>query len=324
MIAPDLGGKLLASVSRSFYLTIQLLPPKLRAPIGLGYLLARASDTIADSHKIPADTRLEQLAAYEQMVRTGNRTGLVALQEKIFSPNESERSLIERLGECLDWLDQQEEADRKEIVSVLQKIIEGQKLDILRFQTPEIAALVSADELDEYTYLVAGCVGEFWTRVCTRHLPRYSKLDSAELCRLGVSFGKGLQLVNILRDSPADLKAGRCYLPADELAARGLAPDQLLNNPIAARSVFQKWIAQAGRHLDDAHAYIASLHPLRLRAACFLPWSIGLATLRLMEKDYPLESPERLKVSRRTVQFTLLQAIPVSFSNLALDYFGRK
>ena len=53
MTPRDLGGPLLASVSRSFYLTIRILPAKLRGPIGLAYLLARASDTIADSAHDP-------------------------------------------------------------------------------------------------------------------------------------------------------------------------------------------------------------------------------------------------------------------------------
>src|SRR5205085_7037550 len=41
-------------------------------------------------------------------------------------------------------------------------------------------------------------------------------------------FGRALQLTNVLRDVPRDLRAGRCYLPRAELAARGLAPEDLL------------------------------------------------------------------------------------------------
>src|SRR2546430_5311660 len=50
-----LRGSILASVSRSFYLSIRLLPKKLRDPVSLGYLLARASDTIADTIDVPID-----------------------------------------------------------------------------------------------------------------------------------------------------------------------------------------------------------------------------------------------------------------------------
>ncbi|MCI0869448.1 MAG: squalene/phytoene synthase family protein, partial [Chloroflexi bacterium] len=40
---------LLKGVSRSFYLTLRVLPGGIREPVGLAYLLARAADTIADT-----------------------------------------------------------------------------------------------------------------------------------------------------------------------------------------------------------------------------------------------------------------------------------
>ena len=60
--------------------------------------------------------------------------------------------------------------------------------------------------MDDYTYRVAGCVGEFWTRLCRAHLFPRAVVDDAMLLRDGIRFGKGLQLVNILRDIPADLR----------------------------------------------------------------------------------------------------------------------
>src|SRR3989442_1137444 len=63
----DLGGALLASVSRSFYLSIKALPRDVRAPIGLAYLLARATDTIADSANASAAVRLKHLNAMRDM-----------------------------------------------------------------------------------------------------------------------------------------------------------------------------------------------------------------------------------------------------------------
>src|SRR5438552_17119582 len=62
-----LRGSILARVSRSFYLSIRLLPKKLRDPVSLGYLLARASDTIADTTKIPRESR----AAKSQLLARG-------------------------------------------------------------------------------------------------------------------------------------------------------------------------------------------------------------------------------------------------------------
>ena len=48
---------ILDSVSRSFFISIKLLPRKLREPVGIGYLLARATDTLADTAEISAALR---------------------------------------------------------------------------------------------------------------------------------------------------------------------------------------------------------------------------------------------------------------------------
>src|SRR5438445_13558859 len=92
----------------------------------------------------------------------------------------------------------------------------------------QIVALQTEQELDDYTYRVAGCVGEFWTRICRAHLFPTASLDESLLLANGVRFGKGLQLVNILRDLPVDLRQGRCYLPEVQLRRSGLTPGALL------------------------------------------------------------------------------------------------
>ncbi|NBW87575.1 MAG: hypothetical protein EBR23_12335, partial [Planctomycetia bacterium] len=88
-------------------------------------------------------------------------------------------------------------------------------------------ALANASDLQAYTYSVAGCVGEFWTRITRAHLFPVAPLDDAKLLHDGVRFGQGLQLVNILRDLPRDLRQGRCYLPLDRLRAIGRLQGQV-------------------------------------------------------------------------------------------------
>src|ERR1700677_146430 len=61
-------GPLLKGVSRSFYLTLRVLPAGMRDPISLGYLLARAADTIADTSLIPPGQRLELLLSLRGQV----------------------------------------------------------------------------------------------------------------------------------------------------------------------------------------------------------------------------------------------------------------
>jgi len=313
MNTTELGGPLLKAVSRSFYLSIRILSRDLQAPMGLAYLLARASDTIADTADAPESVRLRHLAAFGEMIRTGTTAGLAELQRAIRPSDSGECDLIARLDRCLAWLATLGEFDRREIAQVMEKIIRGQTLDLQRFPKGEgVIALRTAAELEEYTYLVAGCVGEFWTRVCLHHVRRYAMMDEAELCALGRNYGKGLQLVNILRDLPGDRRAGRCYLPADELAASGSTPTA------PACDVFQKWHRRASELLDEGQRYIATLRPARLRIACFLPWYLGVATLRRLQEHSPLETEERIKVPRSTVRGAFVRAALIALSNAPL------
>src|SRR5262249_62135189 len=126
-------------------------------------------------------------------------------------------------------LEQTGKADRDDIRAVLEKITHGQMLDLVRFDNPaQVRALQTASDLDEYTYLVAGCVGEFWTRLCFRHLQDFASLTQDEMLALGRRYGMGLQLINVLRDAGGDLRAGRFFFPEDELRAIGLSPAQSL------------------------------------------------------------------------------------------------
>src|SRR5204863_9598771 len=127
----------------------------------------------------------------------------------------AERALLVRCNASMDVLRALDLADLELVRTVLDTILSGQELDLMRFAGASERHLVSLStdaELDDYTYRVAGCVGEFWTRICRAHLFPKAKLDDAWMLAQSVRFGKGLQLVNILRDLPADLRLGRCYL----------------------------------------------------------------------------------------------------------------
>src|ERR1043166_7110456 len=59
---------LLRPVSRSFYLSIRILPRRLREPVGLAYLLARTTDSVADTAAIPAESRIQTLEKLRRFV----------------------------------------------------------------------------------------------------------------------------------------------------------------------------------------------------------------------------------------------------------------
>jgi farnesyl-diphosphate farnesyltransferase len=297
---------LLRPVSRSFYLSIRILPRRLREPVGLAYLLARITDTVADTAAIPIESRtqtLEQLRSFVAGERDPREivdltAGFVQLQQ-----NAAERALIAALPETLARLDELSAADRDDVRALLQKITSGQSLDLQRFANPaELRALATAAELDEYTYLVAGCVGEFWTRLCSRHLRKFSRRTQQDMLALGKQYGSGLQLINILRDAGADLRAGRCYFPAEELATVALAPTQMIEQSERFLPVYTKWLDEADRGLEAGLQYSLAIRNRRVRAATVLPALIGRRTLALLRGAGTTVLHRTIKVPRSEVR----------------------
>ncbi len=301
-----LRGEILRTVSRSFYLSISLLPHRVQAPVALAYLLARATDTIADTTAMSAGVRTEQLRNFADVIAGRLPNSDAARVRDVFAPHQtesSERALIEALPECVDWLAGLDRDDRKDVRAVLARINAGQALDVIRFPDADsVRALATAEELDEYTYLVAGCVGEFWTQICFRWLPNFSDLAEAEMVRLGVGYGKGLQLINILRDAGADLRAGRCYLPQDQLEAAGIAPDELLQKPERAGHVLSFWQAKARSGLEAGIDYACAIRNRRVRFATALPALIGARTLALLKSAGPDALQRNVKIGRAEVR----------------------
>ena len=307
MLVRHLRGPLLRSVSRSFYLSIRLLPAQLRDPVALAYLLARATDTIADTPEVDPAVRTEQLQILRNVIQGVLPHEAIASMRQSFLPlqaNASERALIEALPQCLKWLDGLDGNDRAEVRSVLEKINQGQALDVERFKDRnQVTALATADDLLHYTYLVAGCVGEFWTRLCSRHLAHFSQKSEAEMLVLGKNYGVGLQLINILRDAGNDLRDGRCYFPQDELEAAGISsPSQILQESGRFAPVYAKWVEEAQNGIDAGVKYSLAIGSRRVRGGTVLPALIGNRTLKLL-RDTPVNALRaKLKISRKQVR----------------------
>lgn len=301
---------LLASVSRSFFLSLRFLPEPLRQPLGLAYLLARTSDTIADASGAPLEKRLRALDRFNEAL-----THEAAAPHPGASPWDSslaglecdhpaEQHLLQKSAAILQCYRLLRAPVRAEILAVLKTIIEGQRGDLIRFgyasqEAPQ--ALPRTADTEAYTYAVAGCVGEFWTRLCALETPHFSILPVGTLLESGRKFGQGLQLVNILRDLPADLAAGRCYLPLEELDSENLKPLDLLAHPLKARPIMERWLQKAEAWLAAGEDYVQGIQGRSLRFSVALPRLLGQETLALLRRHPPLETRTRLRVTRATV-----------------------
>jgi farnesyl-diphosphate farnesyltransferase len=313
----ELGGQLLASVSRSFYLTLKALPGELREPLSLAYLLARTADTIADTAEVPAEVRLDGLRRFRALVENDDgaeRTRLAALLASEFGPRQTdaaEQRLMERFADGLAWLNTMTGAKLEAIRQVLRHIIDGQMLDLQRFPgSGTLHSLNTAEELDEYTWLVAGCVGEFWTEMCASELPAAldPRVTVGEMKDWGQSLGKGLQLINVLRDVGEDIDDGRCYLPQAEWHRHGLTLDAVKHHDGRLRAVWLEWLDKAHAHLHQGLHYVQHVADGKLRYATALPLLIGVRTLARLKEASWEEVQRGVKVSRLEIAKILAEA----------------
>ncbi|MGB1365902.1 MAG: phytoene/squalene synthase family protein [Candidatus Poseidoniaceae archaeon] len=298
--------KLLETTSRSFYPTLKYLPKKIRGQIGLLYLLARVADTIADSKVGETEVLIDTLNDYNDVAqgRGKNLPDLSELAEIQLNPDEGE--LLRNVQKVIDALSVYDKGDQERMLKCLDVIVGGQVLDLQRFgiarEGGKISSLNSEDELDDYAFRVAGCVGVFWTEMSLAHIITLPKEKEEIFFENGIRFGKALQMINILRDIPEDLRFGRCYIPGHRLEEHALTPDDLLdsNNIGTFRPLYDEYLDLTSRHLDAAVEYIRMIpeRQFRLKAASMLPVLIGQRTVTLLREGNILDSEEKIKVTR--------------------------
>jgi len=309
-----LEQKLIAKVARSFELSLRFLPPQLRRVLTLAYLLARSSDSIADCLAIEQPDSLQalqQLQDYLLQPESHKRTTLLATTGKI-SPqlqDSNEQALLQALPQLLDEYATLEPAEVRLLQELMQHIIGGQMFDRSHFslpqqEVPSRPVILEEEQFQYYTYAVAGSVGKFWSELgLLKFSQNYSKLPAKELLELGISFGKGLQQINILRDFHEDLARQRCYLPLPAQLLEQLEPQQLLDQ-------LQPLIDNTRQRLQHGIRYARSLRNWRLRLCCRLPAELGLASLEhMLQQDWLSHKASKVKISRRRLKIVALKCL---------------
>ncbi|MEO5916482.1 MAG: squalene/phytoene synthase family protein [Luteolibacter sp.] len=300
-VIDETGRQVLKGVSRSFYLTLRMLPVPMRGAASLGYLLARTSDTLADSAKAPYEARLQFLDQFGVAV-SGDRDAPrwpVSILNSV--PDARERNLLEGSADLIAWLRKLPAGEAQLVREVVEIIIGGQRLDLKRFadaRREHPVALSDDAALEDYAWRVAGCVGAFWTKLGFLTLgDRFSISTEADLLERGIAFGKGLQLVNILRDVGEDLACGRCYLPVANPHDR-----------VALLECHARWLARTIDWVREGERYAATLKSRRLRAATALPALIAKKTVESMAGATWDRLHTRIKVPRSFVYLSLFRA----------------
>jgi farnesyl-diphosphate farnesyltransferase len=301
-------NRILQGVSRTFALTIPVLPQGLCEVVGNAYLLCRIADTVEDDAGLSA---ARQRDFSERFVRVVEGTECAERfsgdLHPLLAPDalDAERDLIINVPKVIRITHGFNANQRRALARCVRIMAKG----MADYQMREsLDGLPDLPAMDEYCYFVAGVVGEMLTELfCDYSAEIAAHRD--RLMPLAVSFGQGLQMTNILKDIWEDRRHGACWLPRDLFLAKGVRLRDLepgRDDPGFFEGL-SELIGIARRHLDDALSYTL-LIPVRdtgIRRFCL--WAIGMAilTLRKINRHRDFTTGREVKISRRSVWATV-------------------
>jgi len=305
---------LLKNTSRSLYLSVQALPPKIRPAFGIAYLLCRYADTIADTELLPAARRIYWIERFPQLVQEQNPKEEKQLISEISGQAENpyEAQLIEHLSDCLQVYNQIGKTQKTFILEVVRAVCEGMKIDLSYFPHENFSvpkAFERDEDLAHYCRLMGGKPGRFWSQLIyhTAKIP----LEEEQFYKLGEHIGDALQIVNILRDSPKDFQLGRCYFPQSDLEKAHLSTSDLLSCAHSARfePIKHKWLLWGKQNLENAKKYYALLPKREVRIRISVVWPMLWTAdtfIKLAQEPDLLNAQKRVKIPRSVIYRTML------------------
>ena len=256
---------MLQGVARSFALTIAQLPDALRNAGSNLYLLCRIADTIEDEPALSATRKEAFSARWVEVVEGRAEAAPFARELGACLPSaatDAERCLVAAAARVVDITRGLRSPQRRALERCVRIMTRGM-VDFQHRASPH--GLQDVSQLDRYCYHVAGVVGETLTDLFCDYSTEIEGRRE-ELLPLSVSFGQGLQMINVLKDIWEDRRRGACWLPQDVFRAAGVDDLCTLSPGNAEPGFFAgltELVAITHRHLANALRYI--LHPSRPR-----------------------------------------------------------
>ncbi len=212
---PDLAT-LLEKTSRTFALSIPLLPEPTRQQVAVAYLLFRIADNFEDAAAWPQEQRIAALRIFGQLLTQGSRDEAEQWARRwaaeVPLEHSGYRELLDQVPAVLDAYFGLDEPARQLVGEHTLRTAVGMAGYVDRTDAAGHLALRDLEDLREYCYVVAGIVGEMLTELFL--LGRAELVPAAAQLRArSRAFGEALQLVNILKDAAFDHHEGRSYLP---------------------------------------------------------------------------------------------------------------
>lgn len=255
--------RVLKETSRTFYIPITFLKADLKHSVASAYLVLRAIDEIEDHENISNVIKSELLMQLSELFKRP-----FSEQEYLEVIAPVKEQLPEVSIRLYEWVQACPEGSRSLMMETSSEMAFG-----MAKWAKENWQVHTKEELDDYTYYVAGCVGVYLSKLWNWS---YGQETNEELA---IGFGRGLQAVNILRNQKEDREErGVSFVPD------GWSRDQLF--------------AYADENLAKANAYIETLNERSTVLFCRLPLAFAHKSLAAMKKG-------EVKMSRAEVEQTV-------------------
>jgi len=285
---------LLEKTSRTFALSIPLLPQPTRRELAIAYLLFRIADTFEDAAAWQPERQIGALDDFIALLECPSTGRAEELGERwaasVPIDHDGYLELLEATPYVIGEWRQLAPAAGAIVARHTIRTARGMAGWVARTEAAELR-LASVAELRDYCYTVAGIVGELSTELFLLGRPELEPVAD-RLGRRASRFGEALQLVNILKDADFDDDEGRRYLPRDVPRAEVF---ELAREDLRVASEYTLTLQEAGA-------------PRGVTAFCALPVRLAIAALERVEEAGP-----GAKISRDRV-FEIVAAM-----NAALD-----
>lgn len=241
--------EVLSKTSRTFFIPISQLPEGLWDAVASAYLCMRAIDEIEDHHQLPKKDKVFLLQSISQILQNQNDQ----VTNDILNLLLPYQSLLPEVTlQMNNWLSLAPETIKENIYRSTATMSAG-----MADWVSKGWRIQSIDDLDEYTFYVAGLVGILLSEIWKWH-------DNLETNpQLAVSFGRGLQAVNIIRNRIEDMQRGVNYFPKDWN--------------------IEDMFSYAKRNLEQADQYTEDLPPGPIYNFCKIPLTLAHATIETIE-----------------------------------------
>lgn len=237
----------LKETSRTFFIPISFLEPVLKKTVGSAYLCMRAIDELEDHPELDDQVKIRLLRETSKMLHMPFDREAYEAMLKPYAPILPEVSL--RLA---DWISVCPPEIAPKVLESTAEMAEGMAKWVERK-----FVIRTREDLDDYTYYVAGLVGTMLSDLWKWH-------DNTDTdAELAIGFGRGLQAVNMLRNMDEDRERGVSFVP------EGWTRDDMFN--------------YANENLAQADLYVKSIKNKRILMFCKVPLALAHSTLKALK-----------------------------------------